>query len=191
MIPEFMENDMIMFYRYLDKANVYFEFGAGGSTYQASIRKNIEKIYTVESDIEWVNKLKENIEINKINFLYVEMNTKPNTWGYPGNDCSNIQKINYSNQIRNINDEECKNIDLILIDGRFRVACCLKCFNLINDNCLIVFDDFLDRSEYHIILNYYNIIDKTIDNRMVILQKNKNILNIPDEIIFKYELISR
>ena len=34
-------------------------------------------------------------------------------------------------------------IDLVFIDGRFRVACCLKCYDIINDNCLIGFDDFL------------------------------------------------
>lgn len=32
-----------MFYKYLD--NIYFEYGSGGSTYQASIRKNIKTIY--------------------------------------------------------------------------------------------------------------------------------------------------
>ena len=37
------ENDKKMFYKYLDNTNVYFEYGSGGSTYQASIRKNITK----------------------------------------------------------------------------------------------------------------------------------------------------
>ena len=30
-------------YKYLDKATVYFEYGSGGSTYQASIRDNIKE----------------------------------------------------------------------------------------------------------------------------------------------------
>ena len=50
MIPELSENDMKMFYRYLDNSTIYFEYGSGGSTYQASLRQNIKKIYTVESD---------------------------------------------------------------------------------------------------------------------------------------------
>lgn len=41
------------FYKYLYNTNVYFEYGSGGSTYQASIRKNIKTIYSVESDISW------------------------------------------------------------------------------------------------------------------------------------------
>ena len=55
MIPELSANDMKMFYRYLDKATIYFEYGSGGSTYQANLRPNIQKIYTVESDKTWIN----------------------------------------------------------------------------------------------------------------------------------------
>ena len=47
-----------MFFKYLENANVYFEYGSGGSTYQASILDNIKKIYSVESDIKWQEKLK-------------------------------------------------------------------------------------------------------------------------------------
>ncbi len=75
-----------------------------------------------------------------------------------------------------------------MIDGRFRVACCLKCFDKINQDCLIIFDDFLNRPQYHIVLDYYEIIEKTIDNTMVVLQKKNHIKNIPDELIQKYEL---
>jgi len=188
MIPEISIDDLKMFYKYLDQIKVYFEFGSGGSTYQASIRNNITKIYSVESDKEWHNKLKEKIKSNNIIYLYNEMNTKPNTWGDPGVNSTDIQKINYSNQIKNINKEEQQEINLIFIDGRFRVACCLKCFEVINQDCLIAFDDFLDRKHYHIVLDYYNIVEKTTDNRMVILKKKKDVNFIPEKLIKKYEL---
>lgn len=51
MDPSFSKNDLNMFYKYLDKATNYFEYGSGGSTYQASIRVNIKYIVSVESDI--------------------------------------------------------------------------------------------------------------------------------------------
>ena len=70
MEPHLEENDKKMFYRYLNNSIVYFEYGSGGSTYQASIRNNIKKIYTVESDIEWQNKLKNIIKKNKY-YLYI------------------------------------------------------------------------------------------------------------------------
>ncbi len=180
-----------MFYKYLNKSKIYFEYGSGGSTYQAFNKKNIIKIYSVESDLTWYNKLKSLLNNDeKISFIYNEMDTLPNTWGNPGPKATNIQKINYSNQLGLLNEEIIKNIDFILIDGRFRVACALKAFNLINENCFIAFDDFLNRKEYHIILDYYKIIDKTIDNNMVILQKKIN-KNINENIIKKYEFIPK
>jgi protein O-GlcNAc transferase len=189
MEPCLEKNDKEMFYRYLKNINVYFEYGSGGSTYQASIMNNIKKIYSVESDIQWQNKLKQIITFPNINYIYNEMDTQPNTWGNPGKNATNIQKINYSNHIRNLSKEEQDSIDLVFIDGRFRVACCLKCYDIIKDNCLIAFDDFLNRPHYHIVLEYFDILEKTNDNRMVILKKKKNV-KIPIELIEKYEIIS-
>jgi hypothetical protein len=50
MEPCLLPNDKLMFYKFLEKSTNYFEFGSGGSTYQASIRKNIKQIYSIESD---------------------------------------------------------------------------------------------------------------------------------------------
>ena len=190
MEPHLAENDKTLFYKYLENANVYFEYGSGGSTYQASIRKNIKTIYSVESDIIWQKKLNKKITNPNVNYIYNEMDSKQNTWGYPGENATNIQKINYSNQITRLSKEEQDSIDLVFIDGRFRVACCLKCYHIIKDDCHIVFDDFLNRPQYHIVLEYFDIIEKTDDNRMVILKKKKNV-NIPKKLIEEYELISQ
>jgi len=100
MEPHLSENDIKMFYNILDSITVYFEFGSGGSTYQASIRNNIETIYSVESDIEWQNNVNRVINKNNITYIFNEMDTQPNTWGYPGKNATNAQKINYSNHIR-------------------------------------------------------------------------------------------
>ena len=70
MEPHVSDNDKKIFYKYLDNINVYFEYGSGGSTYQASIRKNIKTIYSVESDSTWHKKLKETITNTNINYIY-------------------------------------------------------------------------------------------------------------------------
>lgn len=188
MEPFFSPNDKKMFYNYLDNASIYCEFGCGGSTYQASIRDNIKNIFSIESDKQWIDILKQKISSDKVNFMYNEMDTVPDTWGYPGINATDTQKKDYSSQLLNLDNNIINKIDLILIDGRFRVACCLKCYKLISDNCLIIFDDFLDREHYHIVLDFFDIIDKTIDNKMVVLRKKKNKL---DDIINKYILDTR
>ena len=186
MEPLLAVNDKIMFYKYLDKATVYFEYGCGGSTYQAYIRNNIFIIYSVESDMQWLNKLKSQIKSDKLIFFYNDMDTQVNSWGAPGKNSTNEQRINYSNHMLNLTKDQQLEIDFIMIDGRFRVACCLKCFDIIKSDCLIAFDDFLNRSAYTIVLDYYDIIEKTLDNRMVILQKKTNITSIPEDVIRKY-----
>lgn len=183
-------NDKQMFYRYLDNSKNYFEFGSGGSTYQAAIRPNIENVYSVESDKLWHLTIKKKLgDYSKIRFLYNEMKTLPKTLGYPGPNSTSNQWINYSDKIIKLNKNLSKNIDLVLIDGRFRVACCLKCFNVINDNCVIAFDDFLNRPGYHIVLKFYDIIEKTSNKRMVMLRKKRNIKSIPIGLIKKFELV--
>ena len=188
MEPYLANNDKEMFYKYLNNSNVYFEFGSGGSTYQASIRDNIKKIYTVESDIIWFNKIKNILTNKNITFIFNDINAQPNNFGRPGPQATNLQKINYSNHMLYLSEKEQQEIDFILIDGRFRVACCLKCFDIIKNDCLIAFDDFLNRPQYHIVLTYFDIIDKTDDNRMVILKKKMNAKS-PKQIIINYELI--
>lgn len=188
MKPFLSENDENMFYKHLNNTKIYFEYGSGGSTYQASIRDNIQKIYSVESDIRWQTKLKRTIKKENIVYIFNEMDTRPNNWGNPGVNATEQQKINYSNHMRNLTKEEQQNIDLVFIDGRFRAACCLKCVDIMNPNCLVAFDDFLTRLQYHIVLDYFDIIDKTSDERMVILKKKEN-ASVPLEVIQKYELI--
>lgn len=189
MRPWVDNNDLKLFYKYLNKSKIYFEYGSGGSTYQASIRKNINKIYSVESDRKWQNILKTKIKKTNVNYIFNNMNTRPNSLGAPGKNATDIQKIRYSNRIKKLNKNQQRAINMIFIDGRFRVACCLKCFNIINNNCFILFDDFLTRKEYHIVLKYYNIVEKTADNKMVVLKKKKNKM-VPIKLIKKYELIA-
>ena len=124
-------SDTLMFYRYLDKCAYYFEVGSGGSTYQASIRPNIKSITSVESDLEWHTKLKTMIEKKEhIQFIYCDMDVKRTTFGTPGPKSTKSDWISYNGSMSKDTDLAQK-LDFILIDGRFRVACCLKCFNIL------------------------------------------------------------
>jgi len=185
MVPHLSEKDMAMFFKYLDNASVYFEFGSGGSTYEASKRSNIRKIYSVESDKAWHDKLRKRINHTDIVYMLTDMDSK-NNWGYAGPKSTLAERKSYSDSIRSIETDKAKYIDLVFIDGRFRVACCLKCFNAVGPDCFIAFDDFLDRKYYHAVLDYFDIVEKTSDERMVILKKKKNV-SVPEELIATYE----
>tara|TARA_R110000824_G_scaffold108705_1_gene256030 strand:+ start:1555 stop:2127 length:573 start_codon:yes stop_codon:yes gene_type:complete len=179
-----LAKDEKMFKKVLKESTYYFEWGAGGSTALAAECKNIGKIITVESDKEWIQKMTMYItNLDDITFIHNEMDTRPKDWGNPGNNATNTQKRNYSDRI--MEQTDANDIDLILIDGRFRVACALKAHAVISDNCVIAFDDYLDRQHYHIIEYYYEIIDR--GDRMVLLQKIPDVIP-PPELISEYEL---
>ena len=169
--PHFKPQDLQMFHKYLSRVNGYFEYGSGGSTCQAATQETISKIYTVESDVAWTTKLKKVIQSAKVNYLLVDLNCEKTRWGNPGPRCTDAQKISYSNQFLTLSAAERQSVDLVLVDGRFRVACCLKLYEAISPNCLVAFGDFLGREWYHVVLEYFAIVEKTDDNSMVILKK--------------------
>jgi protein O-GlcNAc transferase len=163
-----------LFYKYLDKATNYLEFGSGGSTYNAVLRNNIKNIVSVESDKIWYNKINNMINNKKLIYKFIDLNANPNNFGYPENVSLDIMKSYPSviEQYKNIN------FDLILIDGRFRVACALICFKYINNNCFILFDDIIGRPHYNEVFNYYDKIESV--GRMIVFKKKQNI-NYPSE----------
>jgi len=92
-IPHLLDADIPMFYKYIDSAKVYLEFGSGGSTYQASLRKNISKIYSVESDPWFIEKMKRLLpHDSNVEFNFCDVNTIQDTWGEPGEGCTVKQK---------------------------------------------------------------------------------------------------
>lgn len=174
--------DRALFYKYLDAASTYLEYGSGGSTVQASLRPGIRTIVSVESDAEWYAKVKALLPTST-RFLHCPMGTLPHTWGYPGKDSTPDQWAHYIRVVHTMDPP-----DFVLIDGRFRVACCLTCYDAIDDACRIAFDDFMDRPQYHVVLGFYEIVEKTADRSMVILKKKPG-ASPSKELIAYYESI--
>ena len=194
MNPWMPDKEIKLFYKYLNKAKYYFEFGSGGSTYQALIRENIEQIYSIENHKPYYLELREkikNLNIKKIKYILIDMKTKLNTTGHPSKESKYEDWIKYSRYFQKLDKDIQNKIDLILIDGRFRAACLLNSFEYINDNTIIIFDDFYGKSPprekyYNIVLNYFEIIEK--EGRLVVLKK-KNVEKPTNEIIKKYEKV--
>ena len=169
--------DDILFKKYIKASKIYGEYGAGDTTYFASIEPTIEEIHSVESDFGWIEATKKRL-VRPATFYYKEMDTKFMNWGHPGPNATDEQKRAYSDPIP-------APLDFVLIDGRFRVACALKLHAVISDSTIVAFDDFLNRPHYDVVLGYYDVIER--GKTMVILKKNKNM--IPSkEMIQKYEL---
>ena len=115
--------------------------------------------------------------------MLVNLNCKPNDWGRPGS-VEAVVKRAYSDA------EKAAGCDLILIDGRFRVACALKLYSVIDEHCTICFDDFLFRPRYKEALRFYDIIESTAEQSMVVLRKKLDCAAPTSELIAHWELDS-
>ena len=142
--PLMSEKDLKAFSYFMKPENIYFEFGSGGSTAIASLYK--VKAYSVESDIKWHKKLKR----YGINATFITVDLNASLAGYPGN---NTDVNDWKRYIQAYNKKY--NADIILIDGRFRVACGLDIFNKVRNDTIVLIHDYEQRKEYHILENFY------------------------------------
>ena len=139
-------------------AQVILEYGSGGSTFLALELNVSSKIYACETDKEWLSGLCAEIEKRGFSerFTPIFCDVGPTrVWGNPcfderGTDLQRMNLfMNYSIRPWRVLRQNEESPTIILIDGRFRVACFLTALSFIKANCLVLFDDYTDRFHYH------------------------------------------
>jgi hypothetical protein len=141
---------------HINSATKFLEFGAGASTLYAASVPSIKQIDSVESSAEFVNeRLKPNpvisdaLSAGRLLFHIIDIG-KTYRWGYPMSFCKKHLWPDYSLRIFGQKSEH----DLVLIDGRFRVACTLNTILNTPEHCKILIHDFWNRPQYHIVLDF-------------------------------------
>jgi len=139
------DGDDYLFKHYLINCNIYFEYGVGAST-RWVLENTKSKIISVDTDKKWINSINFSNQIPRIKLNWINLGDLEN-WGRPKSYEYRDQFIDYISNVWSFNEKA----DVILIDGRFRVACFL--YSLINAkiNSIIIFDDYNNRPYYHII----------------------------------------
>ncbi|WP_314418154.1 tetratricopeptide repeat protein [Pseudescherichia vulneris] len=157
-MPRMSTKETALFESYLKKSERYYEFGSGGST-KLAVRNNIE-VHGVESDKFWVDTLKQETgPLCKIEYVDIGPTKE---WGYPVDNTHRDKFPRYSQAIMRHD----KVFDLILVDGRFRVACTLNAIKQTlekresGDETIIFIHDFWDRSDYHVVLEFLDTLDR-------------------------------
>ena len=114
----------------LRKASAYFELGMGGSSLMA-VRAGVKQMVSVDSDGAWVQAVAAHPEIaprcadGSVSILHADIGPVAD-WGRPA-DRSAVRK--WSAYLSSGWMEWARRgtmPDLVLVDGRFRVACCLS-----------------------------------------------------------------
>ncbi|KAL7508946.1 hypothetical protein ACHAXN_008824 [Cyclotella atomus] len=75
--------------------------------------------------------------------------------------------------VNSIEKLDVKSLDIVLVDGRFRLQCALKLLPFLESNSILLLHDFWIRKPYHEVLRYYDVIGYA--RSVVALQKKNNL----------------
>jgi hypothetical protein len=188
--PRMSEAEVKLFTKYLQGQKVVIEFGAGGSTGLA-IKTGVKQLYSVESDFDFINKLQEYDRIQKavenslVQFFHINIGPV-GAWGYPRDQSSQENWPRYYSDIwKKVPDP----INLVFIDGRFRVACALQSLSHINTTTKVIMHDFWDRPPYHDVLKFFDPIESA-DTLVVLQPKEKFDQHLLSAMIEQYKYIT-
>lgn len=174
------------FLELLGRSNHYVEFGSGGSTFQAA--KLGLAFTSVDSDPKFLEAVEEKIAqagYRRPNqTLRLSAIGKTGEWGYPQGEFT-PQRIETFRRYSDLPSRP--KPDLVLVDGRFRVACALKAMKLLKNDreWTLVIDDYVDRPHYHV-LSEFAAIDFV--GRMALIRSVRDIDLDLDEAIAKFEI---
>lgn len=173
--PHLINEELTAFLSLLTKDTIYFETGSGCSSIIA--KYYAKKTYAVEGSIKYYKK---GIK-NGLKNIIIFKNLKPDIldWSFPGKK-SNMN--DWKNYFQSYKKEY--NADVILIDGRFKVATAMDIFGKIRDDTIVLLHEYFERPSYFILEKYYNYVYHW--GRLYCFVKKKNIKQIPLEIQKKY-----
>ena len=136
-----------MFKENIYNIDIYAEYGVGESTIWV-FNNTKAKIISVDTSQVWLEKIKTNLAVDssRVNLGWVDLGDLSN-WGKPTSYEKKENIINYLEYIW----QYPLTPKLILIDGRFRVACFFTCLLRAEIGTRIIFDDYVNRPYYHIV----------------------------------------
>ena len=145
-------NEVALFIRYISKATNYFESGCGGSTMIACKAGSAElRVTSIDSSKEWIGTVLNSTHVAEksakklLNMIPIDLGPI-GAWGFP-KDVSAESKSNWYKYSKAISATGEK-YDLVLVDGRFRVACLIEAY-LSNPQASVLIHDFLEPGHHH------------------------------------------
>ena len=131
------------------KARVILEYGSGGSTVLGAELPD-KTLFSVESDAKWLEMMRDWFAAHPPQAKVVLHHGRigpTKAWGQPKDNAHFRDWPGYPLAIWDLPDFV--HPDLVLIDGRFRVACFLTTLFRIRQPVTLLWDDYIDRPNYH------------------------------------------
>lgn len=178
--PELDAQGLDFFRDVIAKTSVYLEYGSGGSTLLAA--KNVTTMVSVECDKVFLKCVKRmlpaGIDDHRTRLIHVDIGFT-GAWGYPvfthPTEAKRQRWKEYAKAPWAIFRELRTEPNLILVDGRFRVACALESVLQLgrDSECLILIDDYTDRPYYKIVEEFAELTE--MRGRMAVFRKRQAI----------------
>jgi hypothetical protein len=128
----------------LGTANSYLEFGCGLSTEFISKSYGC-RIRSIDTSADWIEIVRERVR-GDVELVHIDLGPV-GAWGRPESYKFREHFVRYLEA----GFEQGFDPDVILIDGRFRVACLLSSLLLASPGTKIVFDDYVMRPHYKVV----------------------------------------
>lgn len=159
--------ELDLFRRSAAGARFCVEFGCGGSTLEF-LRQGVDTIVSVESDKAWIDALatvpmvRSAIATERLALLHADIGPVK-AWGRPASRDHRSRWPSYAALPWDRYAAWPDTASIVLVDGRFRVSCCLAAVEAILDHgrrhTKILFHDFLpDRPKYENVLAFCEIV---------------------------------
>lgn len=137
-----------LFRELMTPCSVYGEYGVGLSTLTAFKDYRCE-IISVDTSREWINEVVASgvdREDRRVRIIWIDLGLLTH-WGRPASYEKSHAFSEYTQCIWRQDNVP----DLVLVDGRFRVACFLESLLHGVPGTPIIFDDYVDRPHYHVV----------------------------------------
>jgi hypothetical protein len=152
----------------------YFEWGTGGSTLLAALTPTIRTIVSVDALQMWQNATRDKIAAfapsRQVQFVYVDIDADPHRWSYPIQRNGEFKmRAFFPSYSRAINRWPANSFDLVLVDGRFRVACALRAWFFMDPDARLFMHD-CERTLYDKIRGAFILVEQR--QRLCLYRKN-------------------
>eukprot|EP01025_Chloroclados_australasicus_P011301 TRINITY_DN14897_c0_g1_i1.p1 TRINITY_DN14897_c0_g1~~TRINITY_DN14897_c0_g1_i1.p1 ORF type:complete len:226 (+),score=16.47 TRINITY_DN14897_c0_g1_i1:117-794(+) len=161
------EQDLLM--AYLHKNISMLEVGSGYSTLWYS--QFVGSYVSVEHDAAWYNKVKKMIDQQTSQNRNISYNLAAVNWSWSKGEGSEKEFGVYLDKIEELSQG--RKWDVVLDDGRARVAVAQRVLKHLNSNAVVIIHDFWQRSYYHSILKLYDVIASVHDGQSIVMLKPK------------------
>lgn len=183
-LPHMKPEEYSLFKELSRNKKVFLEYGSGGSTIY--LLKNNKEVFSVESNPEFfdfmnsVGLVKRSLN-KKLHYTFVDLGPT-NKWGKPITSEQAIEWSAYYTKIWDSIDTNKQKVDVIFIDGRFRVSCCLYSILKVLEykwaDTIFTIHDFWRREQYHVVLKFLDEVKSSRNLASFKIKENINILEV-------------